>query len=97
MKTARTISMKQYLTDKASFYRKHYGEHGYKEQGGCEGATIRKMVLFEDGATWYEVTEPIYETVVVDVHGISVETQVKLYRTEIWDTEDQISRFLYER
>ena len=94
---AATMTMKQYNDSKAAFYRKHYGERGYRERGGVEGETIRKAVCFDDGAVWNEVTEPVYETVEVEAHGLKFKVQVKLYRTEVWDTENSVSRYLYER
>lgn len=90
------ITMKQYSDSKAAFYRKHSDERGYREFSELEGERNYKEVYFPDCHVWHEVTEPVIETVEVEVHGIKVKTQVKLYRTEIWDTENSASRYLYE-
>ena len=75
---------------------KHYGERGGRESGSVDGEIIRKTVCFEDGHAWEEVTEPVYETVEVEKHGLKFTVPVKMYRTEIWDSENSKSRYLYE-
>ena len=90
------MTMREYSESKAAFFRKHYGERGYRESGEVVGERICKSYIFEDGAEWFEITEPVYETTVVELHGIKNKVQLKFYRTEIWDTEDSKSRYLYE-
>ena len=52
-------------------------------------------------ATWFEVMEPVYETVEaeVEVRGVKVTLRdtVKFLRTEFWSTADPRSKYLYER
>ena len=52
---------------------------------------IRKVVCFEDGAVWNEVTEPVVEIAEFELHGIKFQKQVWMYCTEIWDSENSIS------
>ena len=90
------LNMHEYEAQKASFYKKHYGENGFKERSTLEGETIRKAVYFDDGATWYEVSRP--ETVQIEqtIHGVKVIVPVTLYTTEVWDTDNSVSRKLWQ-
>jgi len=90
------ITMREYDESKTAFFRKHYGENGYRESSKLEGDIIRKIYCFEDGATWYEVTMPEYVTIENEIHGIRVKSTHRLYSTEVWDTENSISRKLWE-
>lgn len=93
---AKTINMKQYNESKAAFIRKHCGTRGFKEYGKVDGERIIKTMCFEDEACWHEITEPVYEDWVVEARGLKIHNTIKLYRTEIWDSENSISRYLYE-
>ena len=90
------MTMREYLDSKAAFIRKHYGERGFREVGDVVNETIRKSYLFEDGAVWSEITEPIHEEMAGVMHGLPVTATVKMYRTEVWDSENSKSRYLYE-
>jgi len=52
-------------------------------------------------ACWFEVMEPVYETVEaeVEVRGVKVTLRdtVKFLRTEFWSTADPVSKYHYER
>lgn len=91
------IPMSQYMANKIAFYRTHAGEIGYRETSSLNKDTIHKTVTFPDGAIWYETTRPVFEEVVTKIHGLTITTKVKLYRTEFWDTETPLSRFFFER
>jgi len=95
--TAKNITMEQYNEEKRAFYQKHYGERGYREYGNVDGEQIHKEVCFADGAGWNEITEPFEETIQVERHGLNIEVKVKFYRTEIWDSDNSVSRYLYEK
>ena len=90
------MTMQEYLSSKANFISKHFGERGFREDGGVVGEKIHKVLVFEDGAQWYEITEPIWEKLSGTLHGIPVETKVRMYRTEFWDSDNSKSRYLYE-
>lgn len=94
---AKHLTMREYNDQKAAFYRKHFGERGGRESGSVDGETIRKTVCFEDGHVWNEITEPLYEKIEVEKYGLKFSVLVKMYRTEIWDSEDSSSRYLYEK
>lgn len=87
------ITMHEYLERKMDFMKKH-GE--WKESGNVSGETINKILVFEDGATWTEITRPVYEKTTVTVKGLNLKTTVKLYETEIYNTDNSKSVYLYE-
>lgn len=91
------ITMKQYNAQKKAFNKKHWGSRGAKETGHVNGEIIYKTVSFEDGHTWEEVTVPVYEVVEVKKHNITIPVEIKFYRTEVWDSENSFSRYLYEK
>lgn len=59
-----------------------------------------KNYVFSDGAVMTEVNRPIVETVKVrtEVKGVTVdiEQDVKLFETELWNTDDARSVKFYE-
>ena len=90
------ITMKEYNDTKTAFFKKHYGEDGFKEYSNLENDIIHKEYCFKDGATWYEVTMPTWEQETIEKHGIKQTVSLKFYRTEVWDTDNSTSRNLYE-
>lgn len=63
-----------------------------------EHGMIHKTVYWDDGATWYEITETEYsENVEIEVHGIKMTVNVPMRRTEYWSTEKATSRYFYEK
>ena len=93
---AKTYTMAQYNKAKADFLRKHSKGNGIKERGGLDGDTIHKIYECQDGGMWHEITQPITETIKGMAHGLDVVAEVQMYRTEIWDTDNSTSRYLYE-
>ncbi len=91
----RTATMNEYNSAKAEFISRHYGENGYREYSGVEGEVIYKELAFMDGANWYETTMPIWETEIIERHGIKTKVTIKYYQTEFWSTE-QGSTYFYE-
>lgn len=91
------ISMKEYARDKKAFYQRHTRLDGkYQEFGEVTGEKVSKQVCFPDGASWWEVTEPYSEKVTIIRHGLKIPIELKYIRTEVWDSEDSKSRFLYQ-
>ncbi len=81
-----------------AFAIKHNKKAERKEYTEMTDGVIRKMVCWEDGATWYEVTETNYsEQVEVEVHGITMTVTLPLRRTEYWSTDDSKSKYFYEK
>ena len=80
-----------------AFAIKHNKKSERREYTSLENGIIRKMICWEDGATWYEVTDTEYSEVVeVNVHGIICHVTVQLRKTEYWSTEDSASKCFYE-
>ena len=88
--------MNTYEQEKQTFFKRH---GGLKEVYTSEmvNDTYRKIYETEDGKYLHEVNRPIYEKVSVVVHGVTIETDVKLFCTEYWDTDNAKSRYHYEK
>ena len=91
------ITYEEYTDSKRAFYGKHDTERGHCTSSDVQGTTIFREVTFDDGAWWYEVTEPVTEMVEVALHGIVVQTPIRMYRTEIFDSENTKSRYLFAK
>lgn len=63
--------------------------------------TYRKTYHCEDGADWFEVINPVYETITLRgfSHGIAIEEtkEIKLLKVEGWSTDYSKSVVCYER
>lgn len=59
--------------------------------------TYTKTYSFSDGAQMIEVNGPCYEEVEFEVKGVKFKQTVKLFRTEIWNTDDPKSVYFYEK
>lgn len=86
--------LRDYYNDLNKFIRKH---GSYREKTSLEGNTQRKMILFEDGSTWYECSRKVYETARDTVKGVKVEFNVELFETEWWSDDNTTSKKMYDR
>ena len=92
-----TVSFGEYLKEMQEFAAKHNENGGVKSYTSpMENDRYHKEICWEDGAAWYEVTEKIWETVPVEVHGIKTTTYISLWRTEFWNTDNGQSRYCYQ-
>lgn len=87
-------TMSEYNKDLRDFLNKH---ENINECTFVEGETIRKMFCSEDGKTFYEVSRPVYETATVDVKGIAITVDVKLFETEWWSDDNSKSKYMYAK
>ena len=55
-----------------------------------------KEICWDDGAMWCEITELVTESVNIQVHGINVDVDVQLWKTEYWSTESK-SEYYYSK
>ena len=87
--------MNAYEQDKTAFLKKH----GLKEvfTSPMINDTYHKEYITEDGGIFYEVMSSHYETIETETHGVKVETFVKLFRVEYWNTDNAKSRYHYEK
>ena len=93
-----TTTFAEFDKEYTAFAIKHNKKAERREYTELTDGVIHKMVCWSDGATWYEVTETKYsEQVEVEVHGINVNVNIPMRRTEYWNTEDSRSKYFYER
>ena len=88
-------TFQEYMTQKADFFKKH-GECRIHDHGMQSNDSYFKTYDFADGASWCEVSGPVFEDVTVEVHGMKVKTIVRLFKTEYWSTEAG-SKFFYDQ
>lgn len=93
-----TTTFAEFDKEYTAFAIKHNKKAERREYTNLIDGMIRKTVCWSDGATWWEITETNYsETVEVEVHGIKVNVEIPMRRTEYWSTEDSRSKYFYER
>lgn len=97
-----TTTYAEYDKEYTAFAIKHNKTAERKEYSNIWGDTIRKMICWTDGATWWEITDTdrVEEVEVeTEIHGIkvTVKQDVHFRRTEYWSTENSRSRFFYEK
>lgn len=92
------VSYGDYLKELQAFAEKHNENGGVKTYTSpMENDRYHKEICWEDGATWYEVTEKIWETVPLTVHGVECHAYVELWRTEFWSTDNGHSQYCYQK
>lgn len=92
-----TIDYRDYTNEKQEFFKAHHYDYRVCTSGLDEYNRYHKEYIFEDGAIWYEVMGAVTEGATINIHGLEINTDVKLYRTEYWSTENATSKFYYER
>ena len=93
-----TTTFAEFDKEYTAFAKKHNAKAERREYTSFEHGIIRKMICWSDGATWWEVTETEYsENVEIETHGIKVNVNVPLRKTEYWNTESGGSKYFYER
>lgn len=62
-----------------------------------EYGSYSKVYVCTDGAQWTEVMRPVWEKATVEVKGVKVDVDVKLFETEAFNTDGATSIYYYER
>ena len=92
------VNFGDYLKELHDFAEKHNENGGVKTYTSpMKNDRYHKEICWEDGAAWYEVTELIWETVPVTVHGVDANLFCQLWRTEFWSTDDGHSKYTYQK
>lgn len=89
-------SVEKYEQEYLDFCKKH---GGFREQSTLIDNITHKIISFEDGSTWYEVSSfelctpeaALAKKIFVDPEG-----RISVYKTEYWTSIDSKSRFRYE-
>lgn len=92
-----TVKREEYNNSKEAFFKKHNNDFKCSTSPLCENGKYHKEYVFEDGAVWYEVIGVEYVKTSVEVKFVQVEVEVRLYKTEFWNTDDSKSKYYYEK
>lgn len=91
------VTYKEYMEDKQKFFKKHGYNFSEDTSPMDQFGMYYKTYTFEDGAHWYERMNPEWVKETFTIKLAPVEVEVKMFRTEYWNTDNSISRFYYER
>ena len=91
-----TVNYKIYLEDKKKFFEKHKYNFKTETSPMDEYGRYHKTYNFEDGAQWMETMSPQYVTETIEIKFVKMNVEVKLLRTEYWNTEAG-SKYYYEK
>lgn len=91
------VNYNTYNEEKKAFFKKHHNDFRCDTSSMDEYGRYRKTYTFEDGAQWYEEMSPTYETVEVEIKLVKVKVEVKMFRTEFWNTDNASSKFYFEK
>ena len=92
-----TVNYEQYSNEKKDFFNKHDNDFRCETSSMDEYGRYYKTYIFTDDAIWYEVMGPTYETVEVEVKMVKMNIEVKMFRTEFWNTDDSKSKYYFEK
>lgn len=91
-----TVTYREYTEDKRAFFTKHNHDFHTSTSPMDEYGRYSKTYSFADGAQWLEVMSPEYIEQIIEVKMAKVKVEVKMFRTEYWNTEAG-SKYYYEQ
>ena len=92
-----TLNYQEYTTKKDAFFKKHKNDFRINTSSMDEYGRYHKDYIFEDGAVWYEDMMPTFEQATVEIKKVNVKVEVKMLRTEFYNTDDATSNYYYEK
>lgn len=92
-----TVNYNTYNEEKKAFFKKHHNDFRCDTSSMDEYGRYWKTYTFEDGAQWCEAMSPEYVSQEVEIKMCKVNVEVKMLRTEFWNTDDASSRYYYEK
>lgn len=92
------VDYKEYQADLQKFLRKH-GTKGWEVQTSLmdQYGVYHKEYICADGGIFYEVNGPEYAKETITVKMVTVEVEIKLFRTEYWSSDNASSKYHYEK
>jgi len=91
------VTYQDYSNRKIGFFNRHGNDCNVYTSNITELGVYCKEYSFRDGAVWYERMSPVTESAVACLHGIRIPVEVRLFKTEFWDTDCSKSRYYYEK
>lgn len=93
----RVVTYKEYEQEKMAFMKKHNYDYSIETTSMNEYGQYCKMYCFTDGANWTEVMCPTFENAEAVVRKVKVAVEVKMLRTEYYNTDASGSSYYYEK
>ena len=92
-----TVSYNDYVNEKKAFFSKHHTDFRCETSSMDEYGCYHKTYVFADNAIWYETMSPAYETAEVEIKLVKVQVEVKMLRTEFFNTDNASSKYYFEK
>ena len=90
-------TVKEYFDERAQFFAEHKYDYNMTTSPMDEYGRYFKTYAFADGAYWYESMGPEWDQVTVDVKRTKVKVDVKLFKTEYWNSKGLDTHVCYEK
>ena len=91
------VTYEIYNDDKNQFFEKHGWDFESHTSSMSGDGVYGKTYVFKDNSAWFERMSPVTELVTVTVHGVQIETPVKLQKVSYWTTDNSRERSYFER
>ena len=92
-----TLNYQEYTTKKNAFFEKHKYDFRVSTSPMDVYGRYCKDYIFEDGASWHEVVSPTFESATTEIKKVKINVEVKMLRTEFYNTDDATSNCYYEK
>ena len=86
--------MKEFYDAQAKFVSMH--QISIIETSPMVHDSYSKHYIAEDGAEMWEHNRIVTETIYATIHGVNVKTEVKMWESECWSTDNSKSIFMYQ-
>ena len=90
-------TVKEYFDERAQFFAQHKYDYTMTTSPMDEYGRYFKTYAFADGAYWYESMGPEWDQVTVEVKRTKVKVDVKLFKTEYWNSKELTTHVCYEK
>lgn len=92
-----TVTYNDYVNEKKAFFNKHHNDFRCETSSMDEYGRYYKNYVFADNAIWYETMSPTYEIAEVEIKLVKVQVEVKMLRTEFFNTDNASSKYYFEK
>ena len=90
-------TVKEYFDERAQFFALHKYDYNMTTSPMDEYGRYFKTYAFSDGAYWYESMGPEWDQVTVEVKRTKVKVDVKLFKTDYWNSKGLATHVCYEK
>lgn len=93
----RVLNYQEYMKEKEAFFKKHNYDYSVNTSSLKPDGAYSKEYGFSDSANWSEVMMPTLESVEVEIKKVKINVEVKMLRTEFYNSDTGVSSYYYER